>query len=75
MGKLEQRQDDDFDDLNDWAWGREEIGKEINRTPNQVTYLLGRGLLDGAVRRAGHRTLVGSKRRLRELAFRLIDQS
>lgn len=71
--QAEQGQNEDFD-KNDFAWGREEIGKEIGRTPNQVTYLVSQGLLDGAVKRVGHRKLVASKRKLRALAARLIDQ-
>lgn len=74
--QAEQRQGrEDFDDSSDWAWGREEIGREINRTPNQVSYLLAQGVLNGAVKRLGHRTVVASRRKLRALAARLIDQS
>lgn len=68
----EQRQAD----ASDLALGRAEIGKELGgRSPNQVSWLLAQGLLDGAVKRVGHRTLIGSRQRLRALAVRLIDQS
>lgn len=73
----EERQQNqaDFND-NDWCWGREEIGKALGgRTPSQVSYLMATGVLDGAVKRIGHRTYIGSKKKLRELAAKLIDQS
>ena len=70
-----QKQNEDAD-TSDLALGREEIGKALGgRSPNQVSYLLAQGLLDGCVRRIGHRTIIGSKQRLRALAARLIDQS
>jgi hypothetical protein len=54
----------------DLVWGGENIGKEINRTARQVHHLFEIGALDGAVAKLGHRTLVGSKRKLRALPFR-----
>jgi hypothetical protein len=62
---------DDDDELNvdnDAVWGAAQIGKEINRTADQVRYLFKRGELSEAVRKAGHRTYLGSRRRLRQLA-------
>ena len=75
VDKLEQGQEGNagFDD-SDFAWGRAAIGREINRSPAQVTYLLSIGVLDGVVRRVGHKTIVASKRRLREFAAQLTNQ-
>jgi hypothetical protein len=56
------------DDGGDAVWGAEGIGKEINRTPEQARYLFKIGALRGAVRKVGHRTYLGSRRRLRQLA-------
>ena len=53
---------------NDFAWGREEIGEVIGRSPSQVSYLLSRGFFGDVVRRVGHKTLIASKRKLRALA-------
>jgi hypothetical protein len=55
------------DDNDDLVWGAENIGREINRTAAQTRYLVSTGVLKGAVRKIGHRTIVGSRRRLREL--------
>ena len=55
------------DDTADLVWGAENIGSEINRTAAQVCYLFGIGALDGAVAKLGHKTLVGSRKRLRNL--------
>ena len=51
----------------DHVWGAEAIGVEIGRTANQVYHLYRSGALGGAVRKAGHRTFLGSRRKLREL--------
>jgi hypothetical protein len=51
----------------DCVWGAAEIGREIARTASQVHYLFGTGVLAGAVRKVGHRTLLGSRRKLRQL--------
>jgi hypothetical protein len=61
---------DGDDAASDLVWGGENIGKEINRTARQVHHLFEIGALDGAVAKLGHRTFVGSKRKLRALAFR-----
>ena len=59
------------DDPNsDLVWGQDGIGKEINRTPRQVHHLYEIGALDGAVAKLGHRTFVGSRRKLRALHLR-----
>jgi len=54
----------------DHVWGATAIGREINRTPQQVYYLFGCGALDGAVIKMGHRTLLGSRRELARLVSR-----
>jgi len=49
------------------VWGAEAIGREINRSAAQVRYLHKIGFFQGAVWKAGHRTYVGSRQRLRDL--------
>lgn len=66
--KSQPRVDDDDDDDGDAVWGAEGIGKEINRTAEQARYLFKIGALRGAVKKVGHRTYLGSRRRLRQLA-------
>jgi len=48
-------------------WGAAAIGAQIGRTPAQVRCLHGVGFFRGAVWKAGHRTLVGHRERLRNL--------
>ena len=57
-------------DPGDLVWGAEGIGQEINRTAQQVYHLFRIGALEGAAAKLGHKTFVGSKRKLRELPFR-----
>ena len=74
----EQRQDAEQADIDssDLVLGRGAIGRALGGlSPNQVSWLLSQGVLDGCVRRISHKTVIGSRRRLRELAVRLIDQS
>jgi hypothetical protein len=52
------------------VWGAEAIGIETNRTAAQVRRLFALGFFQGAVWKAGHRTYVGDRRRLRGLANR-----
>jgi hypothetical protein len=60
--KLEQPADADSDNV----WGCDAIGKELgDRTAGQVRYLIGKGVLKDAVKKVGHRTYVGSRRKLR----------
>jgi hypothetical protein len=59
---------------NDLVWGARCIGVVINRTKGQVYTLHARGALKGAVRRIGHRTLVGSRRELAKLVSRETTQ-
>jgi hypothetical protein len=49
------------------VWGAEAIGRETNRSAAQVRYLYGIGFFQGAVWKAGHRTYVGNRQRLRDL--------
>jgi hypothetical protein len=55
------------DSENVWVWGADAIGRETNRTAAQVRYLYGIGFFKGAVWKAGHRTYVGNRQRLRNL--------
>jgi hypothetical protein len=54
----------------DIVWGMEAIGREINRTPKEVSYLLANtDLLNGVVKRVSHKITIASKRELRDLAI------
>lgn len=50
----------------DIAWGAEAIGKDINRTAEQTRYLFRIGAFGDAVKKLGHKTLVGDRRKLRQ---------
>jgi len=52
------------------VWGAAAIGRETNRKPAQVRYLYSIGFYQGAVWKAGHRTYVGDRQRLRNLGNR-----
>lgn len=67
MGNTVNKSDKDPSDL---VWGAPAIGWEIGRTPQQVYHLYAIGALDGAVSKLGHKTFVGSRRKLSELPFR-----
>jgi hypothetical protein len=47
------------------AWGAEAIGEEIDRTAEQVRYLFRTGAFGDAVKKFGHRTLAGDRRKLK----------
>ena len=51
-------------DPHDLIWGCEEIGRVINRSTEQTYVLINRGVLDPAIRRLGHRTIVASRTKL-----------
>jgi hypothetical protein len=54
----------------DAVWGAAAIGAEIGLSAAQVRYLLAKtDVLDGAVRKASHKWIVGSRSRLRSLAI------
>jgi hypothetical protein len=53
----------------DIIFGMDAIGREIGRSPKEVSYLLAHtSLLDNAVRRISHKVTIASKHRLRNLA-------
>jgi hypothetical protein len=54
-------------DAGDAVWGATAIGKEINRTQEQVYYLHRIGALKGAVAKIGPKTFVGSRQKLQAL--------
>lgn len=56
------------DDANnaDAIWGARNIGKVINRTADQTRYLYRTGAFGDAVKKVGHRTLVGNRRKLQQ---------
>jgi hypothetical protein len=56
--------DSDFDDV---LWGIPAIAAFIKRSHSQTSYLIRAGMLDSAIRRLGRKTLIGSKRKLRQL--------
>jgi hypothetical protein len=49
-----------------FAWGAAAIGEEIERTAEQARYLFRIGAFGDAVRKIGHRTLVGDRSRLKQ---------
>jgi len=58
------------EDLPDAVWGYSNIGRVIDRTPSQTRYLVVHTtVLDHAVRKIGHKTIVGSRRLLRDVAI------
>jgi hypothetical protein len=60
------------EDVPDAVWGYAAIGRVINRSPSQVRYLVVEtDALDHAVRKIGHKTIVGSRRALREFVTSL----
>jgi hypothetical protein len=59
--------DTNENDPSDLVWGAAAIGREIDRTASQVYYLHAIGALEGAVAKLGHKTFVGSRKRLRNL--------
>jgi hypothetical protein len=53
----------------DTVWGCEAIGAELGLTATQVRYLWNQtSVLDNAVKKLGHRTIVASRKRLRDVA-------
>jgi hypothetical protein len=48
------------------VWGAAAIGEEIDRTAEQARYLFRIGAFGDAVRKIGHRTLVGDRDRLKK---------
>jgi hypothetical protein len=59
----------------DIIFGMDAIGREIGRSPKEVSYLLAHtSLLDNAVRRISHKVTIASKHRLRNLAVTALAQ-
>jgi hypothetical protein len=54
---------------NDLVWGARDRPR-IDRTPAQIYHLLSTGALDSAVSKLGHKTIVGSRTKLRNLPFK-----
>ena len=53
----------------DAVWGAAAIGNELGLSAAQVRYLLHKtDVLDRAVKKVAHRTIVGSRKRLRDVA-------
>jgi hypothetical protein len=53
----------------DAVWGAAAIGNELGLSAAQVRYLLNKtDILDRAVKKVAHRTIVGSRKRLRDVA-------
>jgi len=57
----------DNDEPSDTVWGAEAIGAVIGVEAQRVYYLMKIGALNGAVKKFGHRTLAGSRRKLQAL--------
>jgi len=55
---------------NDFLWGAEEIGRAINRTPQQVYEMMRKGLFGDAVQKYGHRTMGGMRDRILQALLR-----
>jgi hypothetical protein len=53
----------------DAVWGAENIGAVIDRDAPQVRNLYKAGVLKGAVQKVGHRTFLGSRKKLRQLTL------
>jgi hypothetical protein len=57
-------------DESDIIWGLTNIGREINRTPKEIGYLVrNTDLLNHAVRRISHKIYIGSRSKLRNVAL------
>jgi hypothetical protein len=56
-------------EAHDLLWGARAIASYLGRTERQIYYMHASGRLRGAVKKIGHRSLVGSKRRLEEVLF------
>ena len=66
-----QTNKDDGAEFDDVLWGADEIARYIRRSKRQVYHLMRTGFFDGAVTKLNAKTLVASKRRLRELIQRI----
>jgi hypothetical protein len=59
----------DVEAPDDILWGAKEIGDAINRDPSEVYEMLRKGLFGDAVKKFGHRTMGGRRRRILEALF------
>jgi hypothetical protein len=62
------------DEKSDAVWGAAAIGKEINRSAQQIYYLYSVGALDGVVAKIGPKTFVASRRKLQTLPLSKIGK-
>jgi hypothetical protein len=66
---MKKPQSDAIESVPDAVWGAKAIGKEIGLSAPQVLYLFRKtDVLNKAVKKVAHRTLVGSRKRLRDVA-------
>jgi hypothetical protein len=66
---MKKPQSDALESMPDAIWGAANIGKELGLSAPQVLYLLRKtDVLDKAVKKVAHRTIVASRRRLRDVA-------
>jgi hypothetical protein len=67
---MKEKPQSDAIDMPDAVWGAHAIGEVIGLSAPQVLYLFRKtDVLDKAVKKVAHRTLVGSRRRLRDVAI------
>jgi hypothetical protein len=58
-----------FENMPHAVWGARNIGVELGLSASQVLYLLRKtSVLDRAVQKVAHRTIVGSRKKLRDVA-------
>jgi hypothetical protein len=57
------------EDVSDFIWGAKAIGDVINRSPSQTRYLIKSGVLRDCVWKVGHKSLLASRRRLRNITI------
>jgi hypothetical protein len=55
------------EEQSDTVWGADGVGSVIDRSRSQVYHLLQSGALEGAARKIGRRTIIGSRSALRRL--------
>jgi hypothetical protein len=62
--------DEKTESMPDAVWGAAAVGKELGLSASQVRYLLAKtDVLNSAVQKRAHKTIVGSRSRLRSLAI------
>lgn len=68
--ETDEEDEEDEESESDLVWGGKNIAKEMNWTTAQFYHLYETGALEGCVAKLGHKTFVGSKKRLRTLPFK-----